>query len=58
MTEVKVPKDDEYLKKILPKLEKNKKKIDDIVNSYLRTVLNRKIRKQVRNEVFLEITSY
>lgn len=58
MTEVKIPKGDDFLKKILPKLEKNKKKTDDIVNSYLRTVLNRKIRRQVRNEVFLEITSY
>tara|TARA_Y100000031_G_C8146693_1_gene350331 strand:+ start:64 stop:426 length:363 start_codon:yes stop_codon:yes gene_type:complete len=46
MTEVNVPKDDAYLKKILPKLEKLKKRIDEIVNSYLRTVLNRKIHNE------------
>ena len=56
MREVYVPKDDEYLKKILPKLEKLKKKIDNIINFYLRGVLDRRIRDKVKSKVYLEIT--
>lgn len=56
VTEVCVPKDNEFLKTILPKLETRKKKIDEIVNSYLETVLDRKIRERIRHEVFLELT--
>lgn len=56
VTEICVPKDDNYLKTILPNLETRKRKIDEIVNSYLETVLDRKIRERVRHEVFMEIT--
>jgi hypothetical protein len=56
VTEVCVPKDDNYLKTILPNLETRKRKIDEIVDSYLETVLDRKIRERVRHEVFVEIT--
>jgi hypothetical protein len=56
VTEVFVPKDDQDLKTILPKLENLKRKIDEIVNSYLETVLNRKIRERIRHEVFVELT--
>jgi len=56
MSEVHVPKDDEYLKSILPEIERLKTKIDEIVNSYLESILDRKIRERVRHEVFMEIT--
>jgi hypothetical protein len=56
VAEVFVPKDDQDLKTILPKLENLKRKIDEIVNSYLETVLNRKIRERIRHEVFVELT--
>lgn len=54
--EIFVPKDNEYLKGILPELERLKKRIDEIVDSYLDSVLNRKIRRQARHEIFREIT--
>lgn len=56
MMEVKIPKDDNYLKKITPELELLKSKIDDIINRYIDTVMNRKIREKVRHEVYQEIT--
>jgi len=56
MTEVLVPKDDDYLKDILPELERSKMKIDEIVNSYLDSVLDRRIRERVKYEVFTELT--
>lgn len=55
-TSVCLPKEDEYLKSILPELEGLKEKIDRIVNSYLETVLDRRIREKVKHEVFMEIT--
>lgn len=55
-SEIFVPKDDEYLKSILPELERLKKRIDEIIDSSLESVLNRKIRQRVRHEVFMEIT--
>ncbi len=56
MTEVLVPKDDDYLKSILPELETLKMKIDNIVNSYLETIFDRKMRQRLKHEVFLELT--
>lgn len=56
MTEISVPKDDEYIKSILPEMERIKAKIDEILNSYLETLLDRKIREQLKYAVFMEIT--
>ena len=56
MTEVNIPRDQVYLKSILPELENLKMKIDQIVNSYLETILDRKIKERVKREVFMEIT--
>lgn len=59
MTEICVPEDDEYLKSILPELESLKSKIEQIVNSYLESILNHnKIREKVKHEVFMELTKY
>lgn len=56
MTEFYVPKDDEYLKSILPELEKLKNWADEVIESYCETLLNRQQREQLRHEVYLEIT--
>ena len=56
LRDIRVPKDDKYLKNILPELERLKTKIDGIINSYLESILDRKIREKVRHEVYMEIT--
>lgn len=56
LSQILVPKDDEYLKNILPDLEKLKARTDKIINSYLETILDRKIRARIRHEVYMEIT--
>ena len=56
LIEVGVPEDNEFLKDILPKLERLKSRTFEIIDSYLETVLDRKIRKRVRHEVLAEIT--
>ena len=58
MRDLDVPKDNEYLKKVLPELEKIKKRIDDIIEDSLEYVLSRKIRDKVRHEVYIELTKY
>ncbi len=55
LTEVRVPKDDEYLNNILPELEKLKIKIDKIINSYLETIMSRKVRNELLAKVWADI---
>ncbi|MBS3921166.1 MAG: hypothetical protein KG012_20020 [Deltaproteobacteria bacterium] len=55
-TEVYVPKEESYLKRILPELERLKARTDEILNFYLETILNRKIRERLKYEVYMEIT--
>ena len=57
LREIYVPKDDDYLKSILPELERLKKRTDEIIDDYLDGVLSRNIRKQVRHAVYMEITT-
>ena len=56
MNEISVPKDEEYLKTIVPELEALKKKIDQVIHDYTFGILNRKIRERIRREVYQEIT--
>ena len=56
LREICVPKDDEYLQNILPELERLKTRIDEIINSYLESILDRRIREKVRHEVYMDIT--
>lgn len=55
-TEIYVPKDDAYLKEILPELERLKTRTDEILNSYLETILDRKVRERLKHEVYMEIS--
>lgn len=54
-TEIAVPRDDEYLKSILPLLERIKAKTDRIISSYCVGIRDRQIRAQLRREVYREI---
>ena len=54
--EISVPKDEEYLKVIVPELETLKKKIDQVIHDYTFGILNRKVRERIRREVYEEIT--
>ncbi|MEO0053875.1 MAG: hypothetical protein ABIK22_06975, partial [candidate division WOR-3 bacterium] len=58
MTQVYVPKDEQYLEKILPELERLKARTDEVVNSYLQSIVNRKLKERVRFEVYQEIMNY
>jgi len=55
LKDIRVPKDEEYLKNILPELEKEKNRTDEILNSYLETILNRHAREQLKHEVYMEV---
>lgn len=54
LREIPVPKDDEYLKSILPELERVKARIDEILHYYMDTLRNRSDRQQLRREVYEE----
>ena len=51
MRSVSIPKDDEYLKAILPELERLKARIDQIIHFYIEAILSPKIRAKVRSQV-------
>lgn len=55
MTEVKVPEDEDYLLRILPELERLKARTDEIVESYLESILDRRLRDRLRHEVYAEL---
>ena len=55
MTEVYVPKNNVFLHNIIAEIETLKTKIDNIVNLYLGSVLNRKIKEKVKHAVYAEI---
>jgi len=56
LEKVRVPKDDKFLRMILPELETLKSKIDKIINSYAESILDAKIRKRLKDEVWAEIS--
>jgi len=55
LEKVKIPKDKEYFETILPELEKLKKQIDEIVNSYLESILDLKTRAKIEHQLWMEI---
>jgi type I restriction-modification system DNA methylase subunit len=56
LEEVKVPKDEAYLKAIGPELENLKTKIDTIVNAHLSFIANLKTRDRLLHRLWQEIT--
>jgi hypothetical protein len=55
LKDIRVPKDEGYLKSILPEFEKEKKRTDEILDFYTDAILNRQIRERVKNEVYMEV---
>lgn len=55
LLEIQVPKDEEYLKSILPELERLKAKTDEILDPFLEGLLNRRDREKLKHEVYMEV---
>lgn len=56
LSEVMIPRENDYLKEILPQLEKIKSKIDEIIDSYISGLISRKMRETVKSAVYAEIS--
>jgi hypothetical protein len=52
METVQVPSDDNYLKTILPRLEKFKKYADEVIAMYAESLMNWKLKEQLRRTVY------
>jgi type I restriction enzyme M protein len=58
LEEVKVPKQEAILKRILPRLESLKKSIDEIIDSYLESIVSVKLKKSLRHRLWIEIVKH
>ncbi len=56
MEEIKIPEEDYYLESILPDLEKLKYNIDNVINEYLKSIYNPKLRDRILHKLQQEIT--
>ncbi|MDO9575921.1 MAG: hypothetical protein Q7J55_05285 [bacterium] len=55
MEEIKIPEDEDYLESMLPELEKLKYNIDNIINEYLKSIYNPKLRDRILHKLQQEI---
>ena len=55
MKEIKVPKDDKILKEIVPKLERLKRNIDEVIEEHADGLLNRCLKEELRSRVWQEL---
>ncbi len=55
LEEIKVPKNEDYLREILPELEALKDKIDGVVENYLGAILDTKLREKILHQLWQEI---
>jgi type I restriction-modification system DNA methylase subunit len=53
---VKTPRNEEYLKMIVPELESLKQKIDEIIAPYLDSIVNIKTKDRILRQLWIEIT--
>ena len=53
---VKAPKDEAYLKVIVPELESLKQKIDEIIAPYLNSIVNVKTKDRILHQLWVQIT--
>ena len=53
---VKTPKDEAYLKVIVPELESLKQKIDEIIAPYLNSIVNVKTKDRILHQLWVQIT--
>jgi len=56
LNKVYVPEDAEYLNVVLSELESMKRRTDEIIDERLRSILNPRIREEIRQDVYNEIT--
>jgi len=50
-----MPKDIEYLKSILPEMENLKLKITEVINSYLESIVDTKIKAKIAHNLWTEV---
>lgn len=55
MEEIKIPENEDYLESILPDLENLKSNIDSIINEYLKSIYNPKLRDRILHKLQQEI---
>ena len=55
MSEVKISTDKNYIKSILPKLEKLKSYTEEVINSYLESIVDPKIKEKLRHLIWAEV---
>ncbi|MCK4328596.1 hypothetical protein KAX02_02015 [candidate division WOR-3 bacterium] len=55
MEKIKIPEEDDYLESILPDLEKLKFNIDNVINEYLKSIYNLKLRERILHKLQQEI---
>jgi len=53
---IKIPKDEDYLKKIVPELENLKQKTDEIFEDYLGSILDPRLRQHLLHQLWQEAT--
>jgi len=53
--EIFIPNDDNYIRKILPEFEELKRKVDEILNEYLETLMRRHHRERLKFMVYREV---
>ena len=53
---VKIPKDEDYLEEIVPKLESLKQKTDEVFEDYLGSILDSKLRQRLLHQLWQEVT--
>ena len=53
---VKMPKDEDYLKEIVPELENLKQKTDDVFGNYIGSILDSRLRQRLLHQLWQEVT--
>jgi len=55
MDKVKIPEDKDYLKSILFEVEERKARIDEIIDSYFESIMDPKVKEELRHQLWSEI---
>lgn len=55
LSEVEVPKDEQYLKEILPELTRLKSRHDEVIEDHVDGLLNSKLRQRALNQIWSDI---